>query len=104
MRFVQVFPKDLDTLKQAAVDGYVELKYLDESGCCRWSPVSYSYSRVGSQKQMPQVGSRSGRISILGLWEPQVSFEYALVSGWTQNRTLHSGYQLGESQSATNFK
>jgi transposase len=30
---------------------------------------------------MPQVGSRSGRISILGLWEPQVSFEYALVQG-----------------------
>jgi hypothetical protein len=30
---------------------------------------------------MPQVGSCSGRISILGLWEPQVSFEYALVQG-----------------------
>ncbi|MBG1245134.1 hypothetical protein F8R90_29460 [Nostoc sp. NZL] len=72
---------DLDTLKQAAVEGYVELKYLDESGCCRWSPVSYSYSRIGSQKQMAQIGSRGGRISILGLWQPQVSFEYALVQG-----------------------
>lgn len=72
---------DLDTLKQAAVDGYLDLKYLDESGCCRWSPVSYSYSRSGSQKQMAQVGNRKGRISILGLWEPQVSFEYALVQG-----------------------
>ncbi|MBU7582921.1 MAG: hypothetical protein KAF91_08420 [Nostoc sp. TH1S01] len=36
---------------------------------------------IGSQKLMPQVGSRGGRISILGLWEPQVSFEYALVQG-----------------------
>jgi len=68
-------------LKQAALDGHIELKYLDESGCSRWSPVSYTYSRVGSQKQMAQVGSRGGRISILGLWSPQVSFEYALVQG-----------------------
>ncbi|MEH2279539.1 MAG: hypothetical protein V7K40_33380 [Nostoc sp.] len=30
---------------------------------------------------MPQVGSRTGRISILGLWQPDVSFEYALVQG-----------------------
>ncbi|WP_158680241.1 hypothetical protein [Nostoc sp. 'Lobaria pulmonaria (5183) cyanobiont'] len=107
---------DLDTLKQAVVEGYVELKYLDESGCCPWSAVSYSYiavpiqmqyniiswgvgarqcraptgvshanekrySRIGSQKQMAQVGSRGGCISILGLWQPQVSFEYALVQG-----------------------
>ncbi len=68
-------------MKQAAVDGYVELKYLDEAGCCRWSPVSYSYSRIGSQKLMPQVGSRGGRISILGLWEPKSQFEYALIQG-----------------------
>ena len=57
------------------------MKYLDESGFCRWSSVSYSYSRIGTQKQMAQVGDRKGRISILGLWEPQVSFEYALVQG-----------------------
>lgn len=54
---------------------------MDESGCCRWSPVSYSYSRIGSQKLMPQVGSRGGRVSILGLWTPQVGFEYALIQG-----------------------
>ena len=73
---------DLDTLKQAAADGYLELKYLDESGCCRWSPVSYTYSRVGHQKQMAQAGSRGGRISILGLWQEQVGFEYARFSRW----------------------
>lgn len=43
--------------------------------------MSYSYSRIGSQKQMAQVGSRTGRISILGLWQPELSFEYALVQG-----------------------
>lgn len=68
-------------MKQASAEGYLELKYLDESGCCRWSPVSYTYSRVGHQKQIAQVGSRGGRISILGLWQEQVRFEYALVQG-----------------------
>ncbi len=58
------------------------------------SRVSYSYT-LGSQKQMAQVGSRSGRISILGLWEPQVGFDYARFSRWVQNKTLHRGYGLG---------
>ena len=70
------------TLKQAATDGYLDLKYLDESGCCRWSPVSYTYSPIGSQKQMMQVGSRKGRISILGLWQEEICFEYARFSRW----------------------
>ncbi len=43
--------------------------------------MSYSYSRIGSQKQMAQVGSRTDGISILGLWQPELSFEYALVQG-----------------------
>ena len=58
------------------------LKYLDEAGFCLWSPVSYSYSPVGAQKRMEQTDKRYGtRISILGLWEPGKSFEYALVQG-----------------------
>jgi len=72
---------DLDTLKLAAQEGHVELKYLDESGCCLWSPVSYSYSRVGTQKRLEQTERRGGRISILGLWQPDKSFEYALACG-----------------------
>jgi hypothetical protein len=59
----------------------VELKHLDESGFCRWSPASYSYSRVGTQKHFYQVGSRGNRISVLGLWQEETSFEYALVQG-----------------------
>jgi putative transposase len=73
---------DLDTLKLAAQQGIINLKYLDEAGFCLWSPVSYSYSPVGEQKRMEQTHKRYGnRISILGLWEPGNSFEYALTQG-----------------------
>jgi putative transposase len=58
------------------------LKYLDESGCCLWSPVSYSYSRVGEQKRLEQTRQRWGRrISILGIWQPDQQFDYALAQG-----------------------
>lgn len=67
---------------QAAKDGHVEIKYLDEAGFSLWSPVSYSYSRVGEQKRMEQTPQRYGhRISILGLWQPAQGFEYALSQG-----------------------
>ena len=73
---------DLDTLKRAAQEGHIELKYLDEAGFCLWSPVSYSYSRIGEQKRMEQTSNRYGnRISILGLWQPGKRFEYALAQG-----------------------
>lgn len=68
-------------MKLAAQDGYIDLKYLDESGCCLWSPVSYSYSRIGEQKRLEQTGRRGRRISILGLWQPDKSFDYALACG-----------------------
>ena len=73
---------DLELLQRAAQDQHIELKYLDESGCCLWSPVSYSYSRIGVQKCFEQTQRRYGsRISILGLWQPDRHFEYALVQG-----------------------
>ena len=72
---------DLATLELAKQDGYVDLKYLDESGFCLWSPVSYSYSRVNEQKYLEQVPRRGNRISILGLWQPDKTFEYALAQG-----------------------
>lgn len=72
---------DLETLKLAAQEGHIDLKYLDESGCCLWSPVSYSYSRVGEQKRLEQTERWGRRISILGLWQPEKSFEYALACG-----------------------
>jgi len=69
-------------LKQAAERGDIHLKYLDESGFCLWSPVSYGYSQVGEQKRMEQTKIvQKGRISILGLWEEQAGFEYGLAKG-----------------------
>jgi hypothetical protein len=66
----------------AAQEGYLDLKYLDEAGFCLWSPVNYSYSRVGEQKRMEQTPTRHGhRISILGVWQPEQGFEYALAQG-----------------------
>lgn len=43
--------------------------------------MSYSYSRVNKQKHLEQVPRRGNRISILGLWQPDKTFEYALAQG-----------------------
>jgi putative transposase len=71
----------LETLELAAQEGHIELKYLDEAGFCLYSPVSYSYSRIGQQKRLEQVPTRGNRISILGLWQPHQQFEYVLAQG-----------------------
>ena len=65
----------------AAKEGHIDLKYLDEAGFCLYSPVSYSYSRIAQQKRLEQVPMRGNRISILGLWQPEQQFEYALAQG-----------------------
>ena len=57
------------------------LKYLDETGCSQWTPVSYSYSKVGEQKHFEQTSRRGQRVSILGIWDEDESFDYALVVG-----------------------
>jgi hypothetical protein len=72
---------DLDMLEWAGAVGEICLKYLDESGFCQWSPVGYSYFFRGQQKRQEQTPSRGRRLSILGLWEPNVSFEYGLAIG-----------------------
>lgn len=72
---------DLEVLQQAADDRYVRLLYLDESGFDSWSPVSYSWSLIGTQKRQEQTVRRSRRLSILGLWEPGRDLSYGLVVG-----------------------
>ena len=72
---------DLELLEPLAQDGYIRLQYLDESGFDSWSPVSYSWSLVGTQKRQEQTGKRSRRLSILGLWEPGRQMSYGLVVG-----------------------
>ncbi len=77
----QLKQADLETLELAAQEGHIELKYLDEAGFCLSGPVSYSYSRIGQQKRLEQVPTRGNRISILGLWQADRQFEYALAQG-----------------------
>lgn len=57
------------------------LKYLDETGCCQWTSESYSYSPIGEQKRFEQTSRRGQRVSILGIWDPNESFDYALTLG-----------------------
>ena len=45
---------DLDMLELAAGVGDIDLFYLDESGFCLWSPVSYTYFFRGQQKRLEQ--------------------------------------------------
>lgn len=68
-------------LEMAAAAGEIDLYYADESGCCQWMPVSYSYYFEGEQKRQEQTRKRGQRLSILGLWQPLVTFAYSLVLG-----------------------
>jgi putative transposase len=72
---------DGQLLKLWAQAGAICLKYLDESGFERCSSLNYTYARRGKQKRIAQARRRGRRISALGLWEPNRSFEYGLVVG-----------------------
>jgi len=54
---------------------------LDESGFSLWSPVSYTYARLGEQKVLEQTKRRGKRLNILGLYSLGVSFDYGLKLG-----------------------
>jgi hypothetical protein len=74
----------LETLKRYEEEGWVKLKYLDESGFCLWSPVSYSYAKKGKQKQINQTKKRGKRVNVIGALEKGKSFEYGIsLSGIT---------------------
>lgn len=89
----------------AAVEGYIDLKYLDEAGFCLWSPVSYSYSKIGSQKCMEQSRQRYGsRISILGLWQVGESLEYGLVQGGFKGKSYLKVMNWVAQRAAVKFK
>lgn len=80
-KFKEAKQADLDWLLWAHSAGEIGLKFLDESGFCLWSPVSYSYARVGTQKVLEQTKRRGRRLNILGLHSVGVSFEYGLKLG-----------------------
>lgn len=59
----------------------LRLLYLDESGFERISPLTYSYSLRGHQHRIAKPQRRGRRVNALGLWEPNVRFDYGLVVG-----------------------
>lgn len=71
----------MDTLKQAALDGHIRLKFTDEVGFSCWSPVSYSWSLVNVQKCQEQTPRRGKRVNVMGIWEPKQSLVYGVVIG-----------------------
>lgn len=72
---------DLEMLQWSAAAGEIDLSYLDESGFSLWLPVEYSYFFQGEQKRIEQTARKGKRMSILGMWQPLVSFIYGLVVG-----------------------
>ena len=61
--FKETKRKDLQTLKLWAEQGLITLLYLDESGCCPESPLSYGYGRIGEQKSISQRKRKGRRIN-----------------------------------------
>jgi transposase len=78
---------DLDMLELAAATGEIDLKYLDESGFCAWSEPSYSYYQRGEQKRLEQTKRRGRRLSIIGFFQPLISFVYGLVIGGVDRKS-----------------
>lgn len=68
-------------LRLWAEQGLIHLLYLDESGCCLESPLSYGYGQLGKQKSITQNKRGGRRINIMGVWETASSFEYGLKVG-----------------------
>jgi putative transposase len=68
-------------LELAAATGEIDLKYLDESGFCAWSEPGYTYYQQGEQKRLEQTKRRGRRLSIIGFFQPLISFIYGLVIG-----------------------
>ena len=74
-------------LELAAATGEIDLKYLDESGFCMWSEPSYTYYQRGEQKSLEQTKRRGRRLSIIGFFQPLISFIYGLVIGGVSRKS-----------------
>ena len=75
-------------LKEEEKMGNLRLKYLDEAGFSLWSSPSYSYLKRGKQKIIPQSKKRGKRLNILGIYEPNKGFNYALKLGSFNQETF----------------
>jgi hypothetical protein len=66
---------DLDMLELAADMGEIHLKYLDETGFSCWSPVQYGWIKKGQSKRFEQTASKGKRVSLLGVFQPEIGFD-----------------------------
>ncbi|MCA6586469.1 MAG: transposase [Pseudanabaena sp.] len=57
------------------------MKYLDETGFSCWSPVQYGWIRQWQSKRLEQTALRGKRVSLIGVLEPEVSFDAAYRVG-----------------------
>jgi hypothetical protein len=77
-------------LQISAACGAIRLKYLDEAGLGLWSPASYTYIKVGEQKQIRQSKKRGKRLNILGIYSQGQNLNYALSIGrFTQENFIN---------------
>lgn len=74
-------------LELAAACGEIDLKYLDESGFCMWSEHGYTYYFKGEQKRLEQSKRRGRRLSIIGFFQPLISFVYGLIIGGVDSKS-----------------
>jgi len=79
---------DLEMLKEEEKMGNLRLKYLDEAGFSLGRSPIYSYIKIGKQKIIPQSKKRGKRLNILGIYEPNKGFNYALKLGSFNQETL----------------
>jgi putative transposase len=88
VQFKQAKQLDWELLKLWAQLGEIQLKYLDESGCYCHSPTDYGYAQKGQQKRIRQRRRRGRRINILGIFQPEKQFDYALMVGTLKSATF----------------
>jgi putative transposase len=85
-------------------EGYIDLEYLDESGFCAWSEVSYSYSKKGEQKRLEQPKKKAKRLNIIGLLKKDESFEYSLIEGKFESKVYVKFMDAMAERAAKKFK
>lgn len=90
-------------LELASAAGEIDLKYLDESGFCAWSEPGYTYYQKGEQKRLEQTSRRGRRLSIVGLFQHEISFVYGLVIGGV-DRKAYIQMMESEAQEAAQLK
>jgi putative transposase len=75
--------------------GEIHLKYLDETGFSCWSPVQYGWIRKGQSKRFEQTANKGKRVSLLGVFQPEIGFDgvYRVGSMTSQEYIVFMDYQ-----------